>query len=261
MIADFDPIALSIGPIAIRWYGLAYLAGFLGAWWWAKHLIRRFATSNGIAPEMIDDFMTWAILGVIVGGRLGQVIFYHPLYYLQHPLEALMIWQGGMSFHGGVLGVVLAMVLFTRRRNIPFRAFGDLVCAGIPIGLFFGRIANFINGELWGRATDAPWGVIFPHSGTMELRHPSALYEAALEGGVLFLILSAMIYYWRALQYPGWISGAFLLGYGVFRSIAEVFREPDSHIGLLLFGTSWGQWLSVPMLLAGVWLMLQARRR
>lgn len=263
MVADFDPIALSFGPIAIRWYGLAYLAGFLGAWWWAKYLIQRFAAGahRGITPVMIDDFMTYAILGVIVGGRLGQVIFYHPVYYLQNPLEIFMVWQGGMAFHGGVIGVVLAMLLFTRRHKIPFRAFGDLFCAGIPIGLFFGRIANFINGELWGRTTDMPWGVIFPYSGTIDARHPSPLYEAGLEGAALFAVLCLLIYRVRALEYSGMVSGVFLLGYGVFRTIAEIFREPDAHIGLLFFGTSWGQWLSLPMVIIGGWLVMRSRVR
>ncbi len=261
MIVDFDPIALSLGPLAIRWYGLAYLVGFLGAWWWAKYLIRTFSngTHHGITPIMIDDFMTYAILGVIIGGRLGQVIFYHPIYYLQNPLEIFMVWQGGMAFHGGVIGVLLAMILFTYRRKVPLRAFGDVMCAGVPIGLFFGRIANFINGELWGRSTDVAWGVIFPHSGTADLRHPSPLYEAALEGLLLFAILCWLIYRCRGLLYSGMISGVFLLGYGVFRSIVELFREPDAHIGLFLFGTSWGQWLSLPMVMIGIWLIYASK--
>ncbi|NQY82398.1 MAG: prolipoprotein diacylglyceryl transferase [Alphaproteobacteria bacterium] len=265
MIVDFDPVAIVFGPLAIRWYGFAYLVGFVSAWWWAKHLIRRFSCGNhqGITPKMIDGFMTYAILGVIFGGRLGQVVFYYPEYYFQHPLEIFQIWQGGMAFHGGVIGVLVAIALFARRHGIAFRALGDLVCAGVPIGLLLGRIANFLNGELWGRVTDVPWGVVFPFSGTMDLRHPSPLYEAALEGVLLFGVLCLLIFRLRALQYLGMISGAFLLGYGVLRSIAELFREPDGHIGLFLFGTSWGQWLSVPMILAGgslIWYALRTRK-
>lgn len=263
MVADFDPVALTIGPLVVRWYGLAYMVGFVGAWWWAKFLVRRFEPSGigGVSPGMIDDFMNYAIIGVILGGRLGEVIFYNPGYYLAHPLEILFIWQGGMSFHGGVLGVVLALWLFSHRRGIAPLFLADLVCAGVCIGLFFGRLANFVNGELWGRVTDVSWAVIFPRSGDDLLRHPSPVYEAILEGLVLFLFLQWLIFRHRALDRPGVVAGAFLLGYAVARIIAELFREPDTHIGLLSFGSTWGQWLSLPMFLLGVWLIVRAGKK
>jgi phosphatidylglycerol:prolipoprotein diacylglycerol transferase len=202
----------------------------------------------------------WATVGVVLGGRLGYILFYNIAYYADHPLRALEIWRGGMSFHGGMLGVILAMILFCRRRHIPFLGFSDLIACATPIGLFLGRIANFINAELYGRSTIVPWGVIFPNGGPVP-RHPSQLYQAFLEGMVLFIVLYML---WRSewvRMRMGLLSGAFLLGYGIFRSIAELFREPDMHIGFLAFGTTMGQWLSLPMILFGAFLILRAKQR
>jgi phosphatidylglycerol:prolipoprotein diacylglycerol transferase len=255
---DIDPIAIQIGPIAIRWYALAYIAGLLGGWQYCLQLAKR--PPNVVTPVQIDDFVIWATLGVILGGRLGYVLFYKPGYYLGNPLEILQVWKGGMSFHGGLVGVILAMAWFTRRRSIPFLAFTDIIAAGTPIGLFFGRIANFINGELWGRVTDVRWGMVFPHAGPQP-RHPSQLYEAALEGLVLFAILAVLLFRHDAMRRPGLLSGALLTGYGVARILVETVREPDAHIAFLAFGTTYGQWLSVPMVIGGLYLIRRALRR
>ena len=257
MVVDFDPVAFSLGSLLVRWYGLAYMVGFLGAWGWATLLIQRFHHKAGsnLQTETLSDLLTWLIVAVIVGGRLGEVLFYHPQYYLHNPLAIIQIWRGGMSFHGAIIGGILTVWLFASRKKIPFLTLTDLVTAGVPIGLFLGRIANFINGELWGRTTDVPWGMIFPLSGTNDLRHPSPLYEAALEGLLLFALLNLAIFFAGALSRRGMVSGGFLLGYGAFRMLAEFFREPDTHIGILLGFTSWGQWLSLPMVLAGIALL------
>lgn len=252
---DIDPVAVQIGPIAIRWYALAYVAGLIGGWQYCLRLARRppgFAT-----PRDVDDFVIWATLAVVLGGRMGFVLFYQPGYFLANPLEIPQIWKGGMSFHGGLIGVILAMILFTQRRSIRFYAFADIVAAATPIGLFFGRIANFINAELWGRPTDVPWGVIFPRAGP-EPRHPSQLYEAGLEGLLLFAVLAFLVYRRDALLRPGLVSGVFLVGYGIGRIAAETLREPDTLIGILPFGTTYGQWLSAPMLLFGAYLIRRA---
>ena len=253
-----DPVLIEIGPIAIRWYALAYIAGLVLGW----QLMMWMAERPGalVGRKDADDFLVWAVLGVILGGRLGYVFFYKPEYYLSHPAEILQTWQGGMSFHGGFLGVVIAGWLFCKRRDIQFWAFADLVTAVAPIGLFFGRIANFINSELWGRTTDVAWGVVFPNGGPYP-RHPSQLYEAALEGLVLFVVLH---FVWRNDNWrktPGVISGAFFIGYGLSRIIVEFFREPDAHLGFLFGGATMGQLLSIPMVLAGVGLIAYARKR
>lgn len=255
---DIDPIAIQIGPIAIRWYALAYITGLMGGWQYCLQLAKR--PPNQVTPLQIDDFVIWATLGVILGGRLGFVLFYKPGYYFGSPMEILQVWKGGMSFHGGLIGVTLAMVWYTRRRGIPLLAFTDIIAAAAPIGLFFGRIANFINGELWGRVTDVSWAVIFPHAGPQP-RHPSQLYEAALEGLVLFVVFAVLLFRYDAMRRPGLLSGALLTGYGVARILVETVREPDAYIAFLAFGTTYGQWLSLPMVIGGLYLIRRALRR
>ena len=251
-----DPVLLEIGPFAIRWYALAYIAGIVLGW----RLARRLAALRPAAatPEQIDDFVTWVTLGIIIGGRLGYVLFYRPGHYLSNPLEILAVWQGGMSFHGGAIGVILAIVLFARRHKLDMLALADRTTAVVPIGLFFGRVANFINGELWGRASDVPWAMVFPHAGP-EPRHPSQLYQAGLEGAALFALLMALVWNPAVRARRGFVSGAFLAGYGAARFVGEFFRQPDAHLGFLFAGATMGQLLSVPMVLVGVWLMLRAR--
>ena len=253
-----DPVLVQIGPFAIRWYALAYLFGLLLAWryarWQAGH------SPHLATPERVDDFLVWATLGVVLGGRLGYVLFYKAGYYLDHPLQALQVWHGGMSFHGGLLGVVVAGVTYCARRRIPTLAFADLMFCAAPIGLCLGRLANFVNGELVGRPTDVPWAMVFPGYGPLP-RHPSQLYEAGLEGLALFVVLFVL---WRIAAIrdrPGVLTGAFLIGYGVFRSFAELFREPDAHLGFLLEGLTMGQLLSLPMVLIGLGFVVYALRR
>jgi phosphatidylglycerol:prolipoprotein diacylglycerol transferase len=257
-----DPVLIQIGPFALRWYALAYIVGILVGWLYARALIRREHLWGGKAPMTLadfDDFILWVTLGVILGGRIGYVLFYNPAHFAQNPLEALQLWKGGMSFHGGFLGCVLAVILFARRRGISILSLGDLTCAVAPIGLFLGRLANFINGELWGRPTDVPWAVVFPGGGFVA-RHPSQLYEAALEG-LLLLIVLALAIRAGALRRPGFILGAFMLGYGVFRSFAEFFREPDPQLGFLWGGLTMGMLLSIPLILVGIVLIWNAMRR
>ncbi|MBK8909485.1 MAG: prolipoprotein diacylglyceryl transferase [Rhodospirillales bacterium] len=255
---NVDPVALEVGPVVIRWYALAYLVGLLLAWWYVRALAKR--TSGAAALQDIDDFLVWATLGIILGGRLGYMLFYNFENSVQDPLTIFQIWRGGMSFHGGLIGVIVATVLFVRRRGIRLLPFADLIACAAPIGLFLGRIANFVNGELFGRASDVPWAVVFPHGGS-EPRHPSQLYEASLEGLLLFVMLYL---FWRTegvRQRPGVLSGIFLVGYGVARNTVELFREPDAHIGFLLSGTTMGQWLSAPMILLGLYLIIRGSRR
>ena len=251
-----DPVAISLGPVAIRWYALAYIVGLLIGWRYCLALAGRPPHLAG--RQDVDDFLVWATLGVVLGGRIGYVLFYKPGYYVLHPLEALYVWHGGMSFHGGALGVTIAIVLFTRARKILLFAFSDIITAAIPIGLFFGRIANFINGELFGRPTQVPWAMVFPNGGSMP-RHPSQLYEALCEGILLFLLLFAAERL-GARQRPGIVTGLFLAGYAVARMSGELFREPDVQLGYLVFGTTMGQLLSVPLLIAGVAIILWAQR-
>jgi len=248
----FDPVLVQLGPFAIRWYALAYIAGLLLGWQLLKRIVQRPGWT--VTPEQIDDLLFYATLGVILGGRLGFVLFYHPGYYLTHPLEILFVWQGGMSFHGGLIGVITAAWIFARRHGLPVLEVGDAVAVVAPIGLFFGRIANFINAELWGRVTDVPWGVIFPGAGP-EPRHPSQLYEALLEGIVLFVVLQVMARGGRDPAKAGRLGGAFLLGYGLARAFVELFREPDAHLGYLFGFITMGQLLSLPMMLAGLGLI------
>ncbi len=251
---EFDPVAVAIGPLEIRWYALSYIAGLLLAWAYCRWLTTR--SPAGVSKEAFDDFLFWAIIGVVIGGRLGFVLFYAPAYYLEHPLQALMVWKGGMAFHGGLLGVVVAAWFFCRNRQLPFLGLMDIVACAAPIGLFLGRIANFINGELWGRPSDLPWAMVFPEAGP-EPRHPSQLYQATLEGLVLFAVLFLVM---RAggLQRYGRLSGIFLIGYAVARSLGELFRQYDTDVGLIL-GLTQGQLYSIPMLLVGLYLVATAK--
>jgi phosphatidylglycerol---prolipoprotein diacylglyceryl transferase len=257
-----DPVLIQIGPFALRWYALAYIVGILLGWLYARALIGSERLWGGKAPMTVtdfDDFVLWVTLGIILGGRIGYVLFYNPAHFAQHPAEAFQLWKGGMSFHGGFLGCVAAVILFARRRGLSILSLGDVTCAVAPIGLFLGRLANFINGELWGRPTDVPWAIVFPGGGPIP-RHPSQLYEAALEGLLLLVVLWLLIRA-GALKRPGMILGAFMLGYGLFRSFAEFFREPDPQLGFLWGGLTMGMLLSIPLMLAGIILIWNALRR
>lgn len=259
MFPGFDPTLVQIGPIAIRWYALAYITSLVLGW----RIVRRLHQLPPVicTPEQTDDFLTWATLGVVLGGRLGYVLFYQPVHYLSHPLEALAVWQGGMSFHGGALGVILALFLYTRRHGLSFRGFADRVAVVVPLGLGLGRIANFINGELPGRiAPDwLPWGVIgFPNVGP-EPRHPSQLYQAGLEGVITLAIMAYLCSRPAIRARLGTLSGSFLVCYGIARIIGEFFRQPDPFLGFLFAGATMGQLLSLPMLVAGVLLIVTAK--
>src|SRR5690349_16467976 len=226
----------SLGPFAVRWYALAYIAGLIIGWRYCLALAKK--PPQVARPQDIDDFLVWATLGVVLGGRIGYVLFYNFEQYAAHPIEVLYLWRGGMSFHGGAAGVCIAIVLFCLQRRIPMFAFADIIVCAVPIGLFFGRIANFINGELWGRPSDVPWAMVFPTDPDHLPRHPSQLYEACLEGIVLFLILFAVQRFTTLRQRPGAISGIFLIGYGTARIIGEFFRQPDVQLGFLYYGTT-----------------------
>jgi phosphatidylglycerol---prolipoprotein diacylglyceryl transferase len=251
-----DPIAVSLGPLAIRWYALAYIAGLIIGWRYCLALAQR--PPHLVGTREVDDFLVWATLGVVLGGRIGYVLFYNFGYFAHHPLQILFVWHGGMSFHGGALGVTAAILLFTRQRQLPLFAFSDIITEAIPIGLFFGRIANFINGELYGRPTDMPWAMIFPVGGPVP-RHPSQLYEAFCEGMLLFLLLFVAERR-GARERSGIVTGLFLAGYAVARMSGELFRQPDPQLGYLFFGTTMGQLLSLPVLIAGIAIILWARR-
>ena len=253
-----DPVLVEIGPFAIRWYALAYIAGLLIGWRYVLALSRKSPAT--MTERQVDDLLVWATLGVILGGRLGYVLFYRPGYYVMNPLEALALWEGGMAFHGGALGVMLAGWWFARRQGLDPLRVGDMVATAVPIGLGLGRVANFINGELYGRTTDVAWGMIFPHAGP-EPRHPSQLYQAFLEGLVLFVILFILSRDQDKRARPGYLGGVFLAGYAIARMIGEMFREPDAHLGFLALGITMGQLLSLPMLAVGIWLILRARAR
>lgn len=260
---QFDPFAL--GPFAIgglslgiRWYALAYITGLLLGWSYVKWLVRR--PPRAMTELEVDDFLVWATLGVVLGGRSGYVLFYKPAFYFAHPAEILQVWHGGMSFHGGLLGVVLAIILFARARKRNLFAVGDVICCAVPIGLFFGRLANFVNGELFGReAPDVPWAMVFPNGGDVP-RHPSQLYEAGMEGLILF---SLMFLLWRipaVRARSGVLAGCFLAGYGTARIVGELFRQPDSFLGFLVGGATMGQLLSLPLVLAGLGLVVWRSR-
>lgn len=258
---NFDPVAVAIGPIQIRWYALAYLAGILLGWAYARYIAQK-DEEKGLRPNRVDvdDYLPFAVLGVILGGRIGYVLFYQPAYYFSHPAEILQLWHGGMSFHGGALGVIVSLIVYALVKKIPMFRLGDLAALCCTIGLFFGRIANFINGELYGRVTDSPIGMVFPGGGP-EPRYPSQLFEAALEGLLLFIILSVLAHNEKIRNKPGIIGGAFLMGYGLARMFVENFREPDWYLGFLTGGLTMGQILCIPMILTGaVFITLAVRR-
>jgi phosphatidylglycerol:prolipoprotein diacylglycerol transferase len=259
---DIDPILIEIGPFAIRWYALAYIAGILFVWWFARRIAANNAlwdTRSPIKPVDIDDVIVWCAIGIVLGGRLGYVLFYQPAYFLAHPAEVLVLWRGGMSFHGGFLGTVIALILFARRRGIPALSMLDIASIAVPVGLVLGRLANFVNGELWGRVTDVPWAFIFPMAGP-EPRHPSQLYQAGLEGVLLFIVLWIAVRA-GALKRPGLVGGLFVAGYGIARIVGELFREPDAHIGFLAGGLTMGMLLSIPMVVIGAVFILRAVRK
>jgi phosphatidylglycerol---prolipoprotein diacylglyceryl transferase len=260
----FNPVAVAVGPIVIRWYALAYISGIVLGWIYARALLRNQKLWGGpapITPLQMDDFILWVTVGIILGGRTGYVLFYNLPFFIQHPLEIFELWKGGMSFHGGFLGCVAAVMLFCRTHGLPVLSLGDITTAVAPIGLLLGRIANFINSELWGRPADPslPWAMVFPNGGP-EPRHPSQLYEAGLEGIALFTILAVMIRL-GALKRPGLILGSFIELYGLARIAGECFREPDPQLGFLWGGLTMGMLLSVPMVVAGAIIMALAWRR
>jgi phosphatidylglycerol---prolipoprotein diacylglyceryl transferase len=261
---NIDPVAFWIGPFAVHWYALAYIAGLVFAIWYAKRLVitpRLWADRQPtLTPTQVDDLFIWIALGVILGGRIGYVLFYNPLHFLTTPLDILRMWEGGMSFHGGFLGVVVALLIYGRRHGATLDRLLDLGAAATPVGLGLGRIANFINGELYGRAGDVPWAMIFPNDPQQIPRHPSQLYEAALEGLVLFLIVRIATHHFKALAHPGRASGLFALGYGLSRIIVEFFREPDVQLGYFLGFITMGMILSLPLVAVGIWLLLRSRR-
>ncbi|WP_137130313.1 prolipoprotein diacylglyceryl transferase [Rhizobium sp. FY34] len=261
---DIDPVAFSVGPLAVHWYGLAYVVGIMLGWYYAKRMVTRADLwPGGTAPmtvEALDDFLVWVAGGVVLGGRIGYILFYDMAAIIDNPIRAIEIWNGGMSFHGGLIGTTIAMILFARRNNVPVWSLFDTVATVAPFGLFFGRLANFINGELWGRIADVPWAFVFPTGGPFA-RHPSQLYEAALEGIVLFLVLRVMTHHVKALRKPGTVAGVFVCGYALSRIFVEFFREPDAQLGYLAFGwLTMGMVLSLPMLFLGVWAIVRARR-
>ena len=257
---EFDPVLVHLGPLVIRWYALAYIVALVIGW----RVMRRLAVrAPAVAtPLQVDDFLTWATLGVVLGGRIGYVLFYQPSLYFSHPAAILQLWHGGMSFHGGMLGVVVALVVYTRRHRLDLLGFADRLAVVVPIGLGLGRLANFINGELWGRPADPalPWAMIFPRVDNIP-RHPSELYEALLEGVLLLAIMWALGSRQRIREQGGLLTGIFLLGYAILRAFAEHFRQPDAFLNYLAFGTTMGQLLCIPMALFGIALIVYARRR
>jgi phosphatidylglycerol:prolipoprotein diacylglycerol transferase len=255
---EIDPVLIQLGPFAIRWYALAYIAGLVIGW----QIMRRVCEQPPavLSPTKIDDFLLWAALGVILGGRLGYVLFYKPAFFLQNPLSIFTLWEGGMSFHGGLLGVVVAILAFAWRNGVSPFVLADLMAIVTPIGLFFGRLANFINGELWGRPSDVAWAMVFPHAGPQP-RHPSQLYQAFFEGVLLFALVVAV---WRLTdgrRRPGLLTGVFCAGYGFARIVGEVFREPDAFLGFIWGPLTMGMLLSLPLILFGGWLIARAYRQ
>ncbi|KAA6405728.1 prolipoprotein diacylglyceryl transferase [Candidatus Tokpelaia sp.] len=266
-----DPVLLKIGPLSVHWYGLGYVIGIIFAWWYGKRLLARPGlwqnnTPPG-KPDILDDFILWAALGIIIGGRLGEVLFYHPAEYFANPLSIFAVWRGGMAFHGGFIGTLIAMLLFAWKKSIPVWSLFDVVAAGVPLGLGLVRLCNFINDELWGRAAyGVPWAVCFPAApadanGNLIPRHPSQLYEAGLEGILLFIVLAVLIFVFKALKKPGLIAGSFTLGYGLCRIIAEFFREPGISFKIGKFDMTMGMALSLPMIIAGLVIIFYALRR
>lgn len=250
---QFDPVAIQIGPLAVHWYGLMYLLAFIQFLILGRiRVSQKHIQKQGFEVRDVEDILFYGVLGVVLGGRLGYCLFYMPAHYLAHPLDILKVWEGGMSFHGGFLGVLAALALFAKKRRFQFFTVADFIAPLVPFGLAFGRLGNFINGELWGRPTDLPWAMIFPQAGDQLARHPSQLYQFTGEGLLLGIGL------WLYAKYPrriGQVSGAFLLGYGMFRFLAEFAREPDRFLGTLSMGLSMGQWLSIPMILLGIYLL------
>jgi phosphatidylglycerol:prolipoprotein diacylglycerol transferase len=262
LLPDIDPVAFAIGPLVVRWYALAYIIGLVGGWVYARHLAASttlWGSLRAPKPEDLDDLLVFAALGVVIGGRLGFVLFYKPGHYAANPLEILQTWKGGMSFHGGLFGAAIAVALFARRRGLNPYALLDLAAVVAPIGLLLGRLANFIKGELWGRPTTMPWGIIFPDAGP-ESRHPSQLYEAGLEGLLLLIILTILVRR-QGFRMPGLLAGLFGCGYAAARFFVEFFREPDRYLGFIAGGwLTMGMALSIPMFLAGLWLCRQGLR-
>ncbi len=267
---DFDPVAISVGPLAIKWYGLSYLAGLVIGWVYIRRLLAQPGLWRNSTPPFavakVDDLLLYITLGVVLGGRLGYVFLYEPSTYLAAPLDIFAVWKGGMSFHGAFIGCALAMWAFAHRSGVSLLSTTDLVTATVPIGLFFGRLANFINGELFGRVTDVPWAMVFPHAKYLypdiepATRHPSQLYEAVLEGLVLFIVLRVLTHRFGALKSPGLITGTFLVGYALARSFSEVFREPHAVHFFNIGPFTAGQVYCLPMLLGGIYLIWRARR-
>jgi phosphatidylglycerol---prolipoprotein diacylglyceryl transferase len=259
-----DPVALQLGPLSVKWYGLAYIAGLLLGWLYIKRLLAQSdlwrAGQAPLSPQNVDDLLIYMTIGVLVGGRLGYVLFYEPRHFFNNPLDIAAVWTGGMAFHGGLVGSILAIIIFAHRFNANAWSMLDVCAAATPIGLFFGRLANFINGELWGRPTTVPWAMVFPGADTLE-RHPSQLYEALLEGAVLFTVLWWLTHRMGALRRPGMVAGAFMLGYGLARSFCELFREPDPGHVLTLGPFTAGILYSVPMMAIGLWMLLDAAKR
>lgn len=262
---QIDPVIISLGPLAVHWYGMGYVVGILFGLWYAKKLVSNQslwgAKPSPISALEIDDLLLWMALGIILGGRMGYVLFYDFARFFQSPSEIFAVWSGGMSFHGGMLGSLIAMVWFSRRRNLPVFSLFDVVTASAGVGIFLVRIANFINSELWGRVSDVSWAMVFPTGGPLP-RHPSQLYEAMLEGAVLFVLAAWLIFGLKKLTRPGFIAGTWFAGYGISRIIVEFFREPDAHIGYL-FGDwlTMGMLLSLPMVLIGIWAVATSSRR
>ena len=259
---NISPIAFSLGPFVVRWYALAYIAGLLFAVWYVRRLVSNPSLWNGrrptATPQQIDDIFLWITLGVILGGRIGYILFYNPVQYLTHPLAALRLWEGGMSFHGGFLGVVVALTLYARKIGTLVDRLLDLGAAAAPVGIGLGRLANFINGELYGRASDVSWAMIFPADPDLLPRHPSQIYESALEGLVLFLVVRVATHHFQALSHPGRAAGLFALGYGSSRIFVEFFRQPDSQVGYFFGFITMGMILSLPLAAVGAWLLLRS---
>jgi phosphatidylglycerol:prolipoprotein diacylglycerol transferase len=261
---NIDPVAFSVGPVDVRWYSIAYIVGLLFAIWYAKRLLGDASLWGSlkrvIEPRQIDDLLLWVTVGVIAGGRLGYVLLYKPSMIVEHPLQILKLWNGGMSFHGGFAGVLLATWLFSRRHSIPVLQLFDLAAATVPVGLGLGRLANFVRGELFGRVSDVPWAMVFPQGGPLP-RHPSQLYEFALEGVVLFAAIWLAVHRGKVFEKSGIAAGMFGVGYGLSRIIVEFAREPDAHVGYIGGWATLGMIYSLPLIGAGFWLIMRAKRR
>ncbi len=253
---NINPVAFHIGPFAVHWYAMAYVFGIIIGWLYASIIIKKFKIN--IPPRLLENFISWAILSIIIGGRLGYILLYDPMKYLSDLVKILKTYEGGMSFHGGMCGLIIASYFFCYKNKIKFLVLLDLLAITAPIGLFLGRIANFINGELYGRTTTVAWGMVFPAS-DLQVRHPSQLYEAILEGIILFLILSFSTFKYKTIKIPGLNFSIFLIFYSIFRIIMELFREPDLHIGFVFYNFTMGQILSLPMLLLGVYLIMRIK--